>query len=62
VNEQLTISVPEAATRLGIGVTKGWQLARRGELPGMFRVGRSVRVSVEALRRWVEEQATKPAA
>jgi excisionase family DNA binding protein len=62
MDERLTISVPEAAVRLGIGTTKAWELARRGELPGAFRVGRSVRVSVEALRAWVEREATKTAA
>jgi len=62
MDERLTISVPEAAVRLGIGTTRAWEMARRGELPGAFRLGRSVRVSVEALRRWIEEQAAKPAA
>lgn len=60
-DERITISVPEAGVLLGIGTTKAWEMSRRGELPGMFRVGRSVRVSVEVLRRWVEEQATRGA-
>jgi excisionase family DNA binding protein len=62
MDERLTISVPEAAVRLGIGTTRAWELARRNELPGAFRLGRSVRVSVDALRRWIDDQTTKPAA
>ncbi len=34
MDERLTISVPEAAVRLGIGTTLAWEMARRGELPG----------------------------
>lgn len=58
MDEQLLISVPEAARRLGIGKSKAWAMAQAGELPGVVRVGqRSVRVSKQALERWIDEQA-----
>lgn len=48
---QLTLSVEQAARQLGIGRTLAYQLARRGELPGVIRVGRFFRVSRPALDR-----------
>lgn len=44
-----TMTVPEAAVRLGIGKSLAYELARRGELPGAIRLGRSLRVSTAAL-------------
>lgn len=47
-----TISVREAALILGVGVNHAYDLARRGELPGLLRLGeRRLRVSVHVLRR-----------
>lgn len=45
-----TCSVEQAAQVLGIGRTLAYQLARQGELPGVLRLGRQLRVSVRALR------------
>ncbi len=44
------VSVPEAATLLGISKDLGYDLARRGELPGAFQLGRRWRVSLVKLR------------
>jgi excisionase family DNA binding protein len=44
------ISVPEAATLLGISKDLAYDLARRGELPGAFQLGRRWRVSLVKLR------------
>jgi len=44
------ISVPEAAKLLGISKDLGYDLARRGELPGAIQLGRRWRVSVIRLR------------
>lgn len=38
-NERLTLSVPEAAAMLGISRNLGYELARRGELPGVIALG-----------------------
>lgn len=64
-DDRYLISVPEAASRLGIGITKAWTMARDGSLPGLVRIGtRSVRVDAERLRAWVSEQSapSRPAA
>jgi len=43
------LSVPQAAARLGISKDLAYELARRGELPGAFRLGRRWRVSAVRL-------------
>jgi len=47
--ERLTLSVEEACRLLGIGRTAGYELARRGSLPGVLRLGRRFVVSRPAL-------------
>lgn len=49
----------EVADVLAIGRTKTYQLLRKNELPGVVRIGKSVRVSAEALERWVRERASE---
>ncbi len=44
------ISVPEAGRLLGISKDLAYDLARRGELPGAFQLGRRWRVSLIRLR------------
>lgn len=44
-----TISVEEAAARLGIGRQLAYRLARSAELPGVLRLGSRYRVSVARL-------------
>jgi excisionase family DNA binding protein len=44
------VSVPEAARLLGISKDLAYDLARRGELPGAFQLGRRRRVSLIRLR------------
>jgi excisionase family DNA binding protein len=48
--EPLTISVPEAGRRLGIGRNAAYDAARRGELP-VLRLGRRLVVPLAALDR-----------
>lgn len=38
-NKRLTISVGEAAKMLGISRNLGYNLARRGKLPGVLKLG-----------------------
>ena len=38
-SKRLTVSVAEAAAMLGISRNLGYSLARRGELPGLIRLG-----------------------
>jgi len=37
--ERLTLSVEEAAAKLGISRNLGYQLAKTGQLPGVIRLG-----------------------
>jgi excisionase family DNA binding protein len=57
------VSVPEAAALLGISKDLAYDLARRGELPGAFQLGRRWRVSLIKLRSAVhgaEDGAAQP--
>ena len=58
-NDRRLLTVPEAATQLGISRSKGWQLAQRSEIP-VVRIGRSVRVPADALEAWISAR-TEPA-
>ena len=43
--KSLTISVEQAAQRLGIGRTLAYELARSGDLPGVIKLGSRIVVS-----------------
>ncbi len=49
INGTDTMSVEEAARRLGIGRTLAYELSARGELPGAIRLGRRYVVAVPRL-------------
>ena len=49
---RLLLRPAEAATALGIGRTKVYELIAAGELPSI-RIGASVRVPVAALEAWI---------
>ncbi len=53
--QRLLLRIPEAAEQLGIGRTKMYEMISKGELP-TIRIGRAVRISTSALRKWVEER------
>jgi excisionase family DNA binding protein len=55
------VSVPEAATVLGISKDLAYDLARRGQLPGAFQLGRRWRVSLVKLRAAVHGTEHGPA-
>ena len=57
--DELTISVPEAGRRLGLGKNASYEAARRGELP-VLRFGRKLRVPLVAFERLLAD--TKPSA
>ena len=56
--QKLTLSIPEAARRLGISDTTMRQLVRTAGFPS-FNVGQRILVSAKGLETWVEEQAKK---
>jgi excisionase family DNA binding protein len=55
--DKLLLRPMEAAESLGVSRSRIYELIQSGELPGIVRLGRSVRVSSEALRVWVRKQA-----
>ncbi|MEN6356547.1 MAG: excisionase family DNA-binding protein [Armatimonadota bacterium] len=53
-----TISVPEAGRRIGVGRSVAFRLAREGVIP-VLRLGKKMRVPVEALNRMLAEAGRK---
>jgi excisionase family DNA binding protein len=51
MSEPLVYTVEEACALLKIGRTAGYEAARRGDLPGVIRIGRTLRVSRYALEQ-----------
>ncbi len=49
-----TLTIGEAAARLGIGRSPAYGMARRGEIPAR-RLGRRFLVPVAALEAWLSE-------
>lgn len=56
--DRLTITVEEAASRLGIGRRLAYTLAADGSLPGVLRLGRRLVVSKAALEASLAPKAT----
>ena len=51
--ERMTMSVEEAAVRLGISRALAYELVRRGELPRL-RLGRRIVIPLKALEEFVD--------
>ena len=55
MNENLTMSVKEAAQQLGICTKSCYTLTHRQDFP-TIKIGRRTRISREGLREWVRQQ------
>lgn len=55
MNEQLTISVAEAAKQLGVCTKTVYDLTHRADFP-VIKIGRRTRISREGLAEWVRNQ------
>lgn len=55
--ERMLCKPSEAAEILGLGRSKIYDLLRSGELP-CVRIGKCVRIPMEALRQWVADRTT----
>ncbi len=53
-DDRLLLRIPAAARLLDISRSRAYALARSGELPGVVRLGHSLRVSVRGLEEWIE--------
>lgn len=51
------LHVEEAARYLAISRSRAYEMAASGEMPGLIRMGRSLRVSRRRLLQWIDEQA-----
>ena len=54
--ERFTLTIPEAARRLGIGRNQGYECARRGEIP-TIRVGKRIVVPLAAFEAMLVVQS-----
>jgi excisionase family DNA binding protein len=54
--DQMLLRVDEAAHMLRIPRSRLYQMLSRGDVPAV-RLGRSLRVPADALKRWVEDRA-----
>lgn len=55
--ERLLLRVEEASDLCALGRSKLYELIRANELPGVVRIGKSVRISRVALEAWINERA-----
>lgn len=56
--EKLLLRIPEVVAAMGLGMSTIYLLLDRPDGLPTVRIGRSVRVPAEAVRRWVETQAS----
>lgn len=56
--EKLLLKPKDAFKAISIGRSTGYALIASGQLPSV-RIGRAVRVPVDALKQWVERQTNK---
>ncbi len=57
-NPRLLIRVSEAAEILSVARLKAYLMVQTGEIPSV-RLGKSVRVPVQALNEWVQRQVAE---
>ena len=55
--QPLLVRAEEVAELLDVSRSKVFAMMASGELPGVVRIGRSVRVSRASLERWVRERS-----
>ena len=60
-DQPLLLRAEEAARLRNIGRSKVFEMMAAGERPGVVRLGRAVRISREALERWIREQGGEAA-
>lgn len=54
--ERSVITVDELASVLEVGRSAAYEAVDRGQVPGVIRVGRRIRISVPALVAWLAPQ------
>ena len=59
-SDPAVITVDEAAALLRVDRKSIYESIRRGELPGVVRVGRAIRISRTALLQWLSGRVSRP--
>lgn len=59
--ERKTLSIPAAATILGIGQSRAYKLAKDGKLPGCLEVGGRYLVSKKRLEAFIDGENSEGA-
>jgi excisionase family DNA binding protein len=54
------LTVPELAALLRVSLPTAYSAVKRGEVPGVVRVGRTVRISRQAVLSWLGAQGCVP--
>ncbi len=54
---KILLDIHEAAALLGVKKTKAYEMAASGEMPGVVRIGRLVKVHRPTLIEWLAEEA-----
>lgn len=57
--ERLTYNVAEAAKLIGVSLSTARQMCRKADFPAVRVSPRRIVIPVDALRRWLEENAGK---
>jgi excisionase family DNA binding protein len=55
-SQQLLLTIPQAAQRLGISRAMLYSLIAKKKGPPVVHLGRAVRIPATSLHKWVEEQ------
>lgn len=50
------MTVAEFAHRARIGKRQAYEAIRRGEVPGVIRIGHTIRISVAAWEAWISQE------
>jgi len=54
--QQLLLTIPQTAKCLGISRAMVYSLIAKRKGPPVIHLGRSIRVPVDSLQKWIEEQ------
>ena len=52
--DQATMTVRDFASLYGVGINQAYTAVERGEVPGVLRLGRTIRISVPVHRRLLD--------
>ena len=59
MDQRIYLKVDDVAATLGLSEWSVYKMCQAGEIPGVKRFGRAVRVHRETLEQWAREQAAK---